>query len=341
MASSDYPQLAYTPGGVDGTSGYAHPSWFPNIRRRLWLHILLFILTIGSTTFVGARIVENFQQNRPSFDIEEDLNAYVEIAQEPSRILSGLLFSVPLLVILLAHEFGHYFACSHYGLDATLPFFLPAPTFIGTLGAFIRIRSPIYTRKELFDVGVAGPLAGFLFLIPALGLGLAYSKVIPGIAEQGDLVFGTPLLIRALEMLIFPGVATKDIYLHPVARAAWVGLFATALNLLPFGQLDGGHILYSVVGDRFRVLARALWVILLPLGLLYWPWWVWAALFALPVRRRSLTPGMKAKWTFFFFLKHPPIFDPVPLGRGRSRLALLSAIIFVLSFMPVPIATLA
>lgn len=292
-------------------------------RNRVSLHVLLFVLTIGSTTFVGARIVENFQHNRPAFELEEDLQAYVDIWHQPERIPAGLLFSMPLLLILLAHEFGHYLACVFYRLNASLPYFIPAPTFIGTLGAFIRIRSPIYTRRELFDVGVAGPIAGFVFLIPALGIGMAFSKVIPGIADQGDLVFGVPVLVRALELLVYPGVPAADIYLHPVARAAWVGIFATALNLLPFGQLDGGHILYSVVGDRFRNVSRVFWLMLFPLGYLYWPWLIWAAVL------------------FFFGLKHPPIYDPEPLSEGRFRLALLSVVIFIISFMPVPIATAA
>lgn len=279
------------------------------------------MVTLVTTTFAGARIVENFDQNRPCFSIEEDLDAYTEMLQSPARLTKGLLFSVPLLVILLAHEFGHYLACVYYGLDASLPYFLPAPTFIGTLGAFIRIRSPIYSRRELFDVGIAGPLAGVVFLLPALGVGMAFSKVIPGINDQGDLVFGTPLFIRFLEQIIFPGVPVSDVYLHPVARAAWVGLFATALNLLPFGQLDGGHILYAVASQRFRLLARIFWVCLIPMGFLYWPWWAWAAV------------------VFFTGLKHPPIYDPYPLGAGRLQLALLSVIIFVLCFMPAPIAT--
>jgi membrane-associated protease RseP (regulator of RpoE activity) len=291
------------------------------LRRRLWLHLLLFALTIFSTTFVGARIAENFGSNRPAFVVDEDIDAYVDIWREPRRLLPGLWFSVPLLVILLAHEFGHYLACVVYRLDASLPYFLPAPTFIGTMGAFIRIRSPIFTRRELFDVGIAGPLAGLVFVIPALGIGLAYSKVIPGIAEQGDLVFGIPLLLRALEGLVFPGVPAADIYLHPMARAAWVGIFATALNLLPFGQLDGGHILYAVAGDRFRMLVRVFWVILVFMGKLYWPWWAWAALL------------------FFFGLKHPPIFDPVPLSRERRWLAMLALALFFLCFMPAPVTT--
>lgn len=320
MESQDYPPFAAIPDGWRESS----PVWIvPATRRLLWLHILLFVLTIFSTTFVGARMVENFQANRPAFSLDDDLTAYVEILEYPARMFPGLYFSIPLLLILLAHEFGHYFACVHYRLDASLPYFLPAPTFIGTLGAFIRIRSPIYSRRELFDVGIAGPIAGFVFLLPALGIGLAFSKVIPGIGDQGDLVFGVPLLVRGLESLIFPGVPAHDIYLHPMARAAWVGLFATALNLLPFGQLDGGHILYSVASDRFRLLTRIFWFVLVAMGFLYWPWWIWSVVL------------------FFFGLKHPVIYDPQPLGPGRRRLAILALAIFLLSFMPAPIATAA
>jgi membrane-associated protease RseP (regulator of RpoE activity) len=284
---------------------------------------LLFVLTLASTTIMGARLAENFYANRPAFDLERDLDAYAGIISDPARLAGGLMFSLPLLTILLAHEFGHYFACVYYRIDASLPYFLPAPTLIGTLGAFIRIRSPIFTRRELFDVGIAGPLAGLVLVIPALGYGLALSRIVPGIANQGDVVFGIPLLLRGLDALIFPGVPLADIYLHPIARAAWVGLFATALNLLPFGQLDGGHILYGVSPERFRILVRIFWVLLLPLGKLYWPWWAWAAML------------------FFFGLKHPPIYDPTPLGSGRGQLTVLIVVVFVLCFMPAPIATAA
>lgn len=323
MASQDFPPVSLPAGAPGGLTSQSPAAYLFQSRRRFWLHILLFLLTVLSTSFVGARMVENFDGNRPTFVLEDDLAAYAEIFQDPVRILAGLSFSLPLLAILLAHEFGHYFACSYYGLDASLPYFLPAPTFIGTLGAFIRIRSPIYSRRELFDVGVAGPIAGFVFLLPALAIGLAFSKVIPGIALQGDLVFEAPLIVRVLEWAIFPGVPAADIYLHPVARAAWVGLFATALNLLPFGQLDGGHILYSVTSERFRLLTRVFWLALLPLGVLYWPWWAWAAVL------------------FFFGLKHPPIYDPEPLSPGRIRIAWLSLFLFVVCFMPAPIATAA
>ncbi len=325
MASQDFPPVSSLPAGppAPGLAGQSAMTYLFQSRRRFWLHILLFLLTVLSTSFVGARMVENFEQNRPTFNLDEDLPAYAEIFQAPERIAAGLMFSAPLLIILLAHEFGHYFACSYYRLDASLPYFLPAPTFIGTLGAFIRIRSPIYSRRELFDVGVAGPIAGFVVLLPALAIGLAFSKVIPGIALEGDLVFDSPLIVRALEWAIFPGVPAADIYLHPVARAAWVGLFATALNLLPFGQLDGGHILYAVASERFRLLTRIFWVILLPLGALYWPWWAWAAVL------------------FFFGLKHPPIYDPDPLSKGRIQVAWLSLFLFTICFMPAPIATAA
>ena len=188
----------------------------------------------------------------------------------PGRLLRGLPFSLTLMTILLAHEFGHYLACVYYRVDASLPYFLPSPTLIGTFGAFIRIRSPIYSKRVLFDIGIAGPLAGFVFLLPALAIGLAFSKVIPGIAHQGSVQFGTPPVQWLLEQAIFPGVAPGDIYLHPVARAAWVGVFATALNLLPIGQLDGGHILYALVGERHKLVSKVVIALLVPLGIFFW-----------------------------------------------------------------------
>src|SRR6202034_1661804 len=141
-------------------------------------------------------------------------NVFATLQARPMLLLDGLAFSITLLTILLAHELGHYFACRYYGIDASLPYFLPFPSPIGTLGAFIRIRSPIYTRQALFDVGIAGPLAGFVVLVPALVIGIANSKVVPGIAVHGDLRFGVPAIQRALEWLMFPGVRSDDISLH-------------------------------------------------------------------------------------------------------------------------------
>ncbi len=268
---------------------------------------------------MGAAFVRSFQMNRP-VDIVEGLYGYEELLHDPSILLTGLPFSATLLLILLAHEMGHYLACTYYGVDATPPFFIPFLAPIGTFGAFIRIRAPMYSRRTLFDVAVAGPLAGFFFVLPALSVGLAYSKVIPGIAEQGDLVFGVPLVQRVLEWIVFPGVPSANIYLHPIARAAWVGVLATALNLLPIGQLDGGHILYSFAGKRAGVFSKVLVLLLIPIGLLYsYTWLIWAA------------------FLFFFGMRHPAIYDTTPLGLLRTRLGWLALIIFILCFTVAPI----
>ena len=289
--------------------------------QRWWLHALLLLLTALTTTIVGTRLELNFAANQPAFVIDDDFSYFLSIWQNPSMLLAGLPFSLTLLTILLAHELGHYWACLFHRIDASLPYFLPAPTLIGTFGAFIRIREPIFSRRELFDVGVAGPLAGFLFLIPALGVGLAYSKVVPGIAEQGDLVFGSPLLLWLASNLVFPGVDAADLYLHPIARAAWVGLLATALNLLPIGQLDGGHILYAFFGRQHRRLSQIFAVLLAAVGIIFgWAGWIlWAGFFL---------------WTG---LRHPPIVDESPVGAGRARLAAVALLIFALSFTPVPV----
>jgi len=288
-------------------------------RSSLWLHALLLLLTLLTTTAMGTRLAVNFEQNLPAFS-DQDLGAFLRLIQDPTLLWHGLPFSLTLLTILMAHELGHYVACRHYGVDASLPYFLPAPTLIGTFGAFIRIRSPIYTRAMLFDIGIAGPLAGFLFLLPALGIGFAYSKVIPGIAVQGDLIFGIPLLERLTAMLVFPGVPTSDIYLHPVARAAWVGLLATALNLLPIGQLDGGHIVYAFVGERHRLLSKFFIAVLVLLGVLFSPsWLLWALLLLL------------------FGMRHPAVVDYGGVGGGRRRLGLVALVIFALSFTVTPV----
>src|SRR5271166_5630004 len=184
------------------------------------LHGVLLGATLVTTTLVGVVLADSFQRGRP-IELDQYLNVFALIQAHPLALAQGLAFSLPLMTILLAHELGHYFACRYYGIDASLPYFLPAPTPIGTLGAFIRIRSPIYTRRALFDVGIAGPIAGFVLLLPALAIGIAESKIIPGIANQGDLIFGVPAVQRVMEWLILPGVRSSDIYLHPVARAAW------------------------------------------------------------------------------------------------------------------------
>jgi membrane-associated protease RseP (regulator of RpoE activity) len=309
-------------------SRFEPPLWHvpPHPNNRLWLHALLLVLTLFTTTLVGAHMQYNFTHNLPFVDLT-NLQQYLEIftigLRSPLFFLSGLPFSLTLLTILMAHELGHYLACVYYRVDATLPFFLPAPTpFTGTLGAFIRIRSAVYSKRVLFDIGVAGPLAGFVFLVPALGVGLALSKVIPGINHQGTVSLGVPALQLFLEKVIFPGVPPGDIYLHPVARAAWVGMFATALNLIPAGQLDGGHIMYAVLGPRHKWITWAFVAALLPMGFLWWEWWIWAVLL------------------FFLARKHPPVYDQTEIGDVRTRLGILALCVFVLCFSLAPVVDL-
>jgi membrane-associated protease RseP (regulator of RpoE activity) len=288
-------------------------------RPRWWLHILLLFATVITTSVMGVEFVRAFEHNQP-VDVIEGLYGYLELLRHPPMLIQGFPFSITLLAILLAHEMGHYLTCRHYGVDASPPYFIPFPAPIGTFGAFIRIRAPIYSRRTLFDIAAGGPLAGFICLLPLLILGVKWSKVIPGIADNGELIFGVPMIVRLLEALFFPGVPSSDIYLHPIARAAWVGVLATALNLLPIGQLDGGHILYSFLGERTRLLSRILVVFLVPIGLLYsYSWLLWAF------------------FLFFFGMRHPAIYDPRPPGAKRSFVAVLTLIILILCFTVEPI----
>ncbi|MGA2273200.1 MAG: site-2 protease family protein [Bryobacteraceae bacterium] len=296
-------------------------------RDRYWLNAVLFAITLASTTAVGASMQMFFDRNLP-FDLYQSFMMYPELCCHPSALLAGLPFSLTLLTILMAHELGHYLAALRYGVNASLPYFLPSP-FPGTFGAFIHLRSPICSKRALFDIGVAGPLAGFVFLLPALSIGLAFSKVIPGIANQGSLQFGVPGLEWLLGKLIFPGVAASDIYLHPAARAAWVGMLATALNLLPIGQLDGGHVVYAFFPRRHGKISVAISLLLLPLGAAsfidqrrFWSGWLLWGLVLLLFGRR-----------------HPMVYDRGELDHGRRKLALLALLIFLLCFTFVPVGT--
>jgi membrane-associated protease RseP (regulator of RpoE activity) len=288
-------------------------------RERYWVHGLLFLLTLLTTTVVGASLQFDFDRNLP-FEVEHSFNTYLRIWRHPAELITGLPFSLTLAAILLAHEFGHYLTAVYYRVDASLPYFLPAPSITGTFGAFIRIRSAIYSKRVLFDIGVAGPLAGFVFLLPALAVGLAFSKVIPGIGHQGSLHFGVPLLEWLLERSIFPGASAGDIYLHPVGRAAWIGIFATALNLLPIGQLDGGHILYALAGERHKLVSGFAIAALIPLGIFFWwVWLFWAVL-------------------LFWGRRHPTVYDSAELGESRRKLGWISLVVFLLCFTFAPIA---
>jgi membrane-associated protease RseP (regulator of RpoE activity) len=289
-------------------------------RKSLVIAILLFILTLISTLAVGAQYAASYASGQ-SPDFDELFSMYNALLTHPQMLLAGAPFAFTLIGILLAHELGHFFACRYYGISASYPYFIPAPTLIGTLGAFIRIRSPIYNRKALFDVGLAGPVVGFLFAVPALAIAIFYSRIVPHSDLHASVVFGQPLVMRLLIAVLRPGVAPGDLLLHPVGRAAWVGLFATALNLLPGGQLDGGHILYSVASKYHKKITLAVALLLVPLGVFFWNGWIlWAVLL--------LAIGFR----------HPPLLNRwEKLDRRRLAWAGIAALIFLLCFMPMPV----
>ncbi len=257
-------------------------------RDRYWLHALLLVATVFTTLVVGARMEYCFLHNLPPFVGGDEYLPFFKLGwvlQQPSRLLLGIPFSATLLTILLAHEMGHYLMCRYYGVRATLPFFIPAPTLIGTLGAVIRIKAPIRSRAALFDIGIAGPIAGFVVATATLAIALSLSKPLP-YGTASDLQLGFPpifVLMHGLLSNVAPGHAIAGIplahvYLHPTAVAAWVGMFATALNLLPASQLDGGHIVYALAPRAHRLVSWITVIVLAYMGRVYMGWRFWAVL---------------------------------------------------------------
>jgi membrane-associated protease RseP (regulator of RpoE activity) len=290
--------------------------------RSLVLATVLFFLTLLTSLVAGAHFAAAYAHNQAaSFDAL--FQTFPIVYHHPAMLLTGLPFALTLLTILLAHELGHYFACRHHHIRATYPFFIPAPTLIGTFGAFILIRSPIRSARALFDVGASGPIVGFLFALPALAYGVLHARIITGFAmdPNAEVVFGAPLILKLMTAIVQPNAHASDLLLHPVGRAAWVGLFATALNLLPVGQLDGGHIVRSVSPRLHRWITLIIPFALLPLGYYLWQgWFIWAALLF----------GLR-------FLRMAPIYDPTPLDPNRRFGAFLSMVVFILCFMPAPL----
>ncbi len=286
--------------------------------QRAWRHIILFLLTVASTVLVGADHFASFNLDFGSRDLD---------VSGAEFLLNGLWYSASILAILGAHEFGHYFACRYYGVDASLPYFLPAPLpLTGTLGAFIRIRQVIPTKRELFDIGIAGPIAGFVVAVPLLLMGMSLSRVteLPG-DTRGFVELGEPLLFQAVAWL-FWGTPPEgySINMHPMAFAAWFGLLATALNLFPIGQLDGGHISYAVLGRKSTAVTFLTLAGLVGLTFVSTSWLVWTVLTVVML--------------VVFGPRHPRTFDEdIPLDRGRIWLAVFALVMFVLCFTPAPI----
>jgi len=256
--------------------------------RRNAIHIVLFILTVASTLIVG-----------------------------------GPAYSITIMLILLGHEMGHYFMSRRYGMRATLPFFLPFPfSPFGTLGAIIRMESTISSRKTLFDTGVAGPLTSLLLSIPAIVIGLTLSQAIPtSQLREGTIRLGDPLLFGLIQRLVMGGIPEDyDVLLHPIGYAGWVGLFVTALNLLPVGQLDGGHIAYALFGRRSRIVFLIAIAVMAFITVFYNPGWLLLLILII----------------IFGFRHPPPLDDQTPLDGKRKLMGGIAFLAFLVSFTPAP-----
>jgi membrane-associated protease RseP (regulator of RpoE activity) len=300
-----------------------YPTFEPykKFQDRIWLHWLLFAATFASTTFVGVGHYLAYLS-----DYTPSAAAAAARPALPMLVFGGLWYSGTILLILGAHEMGHYIACRYYQVDATRPFFIPMPLVLtGTLGAFIRIREPIPTKRALFDIGVAGPIAGFVFAVPALFIGVAMSHVAKLPPDFVGFNLGEPVLFKIASKLIWGTIPDGySINLHPMAFAAWFGMLATALNLFPIGQLDGGHLTYAVFGRRSSTITIG--AIATAVGLTYFSrsWLVWTAMMV--VMTLSMGPH------------HPRTIDEhVPLDRARLWIAVAAAVIFVLCFTYSPI----
>jgi membrane-associated protease RseP (regulator of RpoE activity) len=296
---------------------------------RYHINVLLFILTILTTLFWGAYWMVLHQTTGTPVDIWDFTR---QVLNHPALLYKGIGYAGTILLILLAHEMGHYLACCYYGINATLPFFIPAPIVgTGTFGAFIRIKSPFPNKKSLFDVGLAGPIAGFVMLVPFLYLGLKWSTHVPLAQVSADSgYFGEPLIFKLFSSFMLPeGVAT---YLHPIGFAVWFACLATSLNLLPIAQLDGGHVSYALFGKKSYYITWTFFIAVLGLSAYGFT--------------QSFVAGLQ--WLIYSILllglrkiagfRHPPTLnDHEPIGLARKIWGIIALVVFILTFMPVTI----
>jgi hypothetical protein len=301
------------------------------VRERWWLHLGLFVATFITVWMGGAILAGGQGELAPRLSGLAPEQVVASIARWIPTLLPGLDFALGLMGILLAHELGHYFTAKWYGIGVSPPYFLPAPpnfNFVGTFGAFIRLRSPVLDRRQLLDVGVAGPWAGFVVSLVVLAVGLKLSRPVDSIGDlapqlvvvQGNALYlGDSLLMWAARHLL---VGDGTVLLHPLALAGWLGLFVTMLNLLPLGQLDGGHVLYGLLGGAQRWIGWLVWCGLLILGFNFWGWWVWAGFTLLVGRGR---------------LAHPSVLDRNrPIPSSRYAVGWLTILLLAATFTPVP-----
>ena len=301
-------------------------------KPRYWLHALLQLATCFTTLVMGARMEYNFRHGLPALSFGDESIPFFPadwMFSHPARLLAGLPFMTTLMLFFLAHEMGHYLYCRRYGVYATLPFFIPVPTPIGTMGAVILIRSRIRSRTALFDIGIAGPIAGFLVALIALMFSLAWSKPLGPPLGPTEYELGYPLIFHvvhhflvAMNLLRGPqAVPLERTLLHPTAIAAWVGMLATSLNLLPGGQLDGGHIIFAIAPRAHKFISRLTLLILLPMGYFLWMGWlVWAVLLQVSS------------------LRHPQVAEWPEVSGIRIWLAGFALLMLVLTLIPTPLA---
>jgi len=306
----------------------------PSPPDRWALHLALFLATFATVWIAGAVLMDSTL--RFSFPAGPDLAMWWgAVKQWIGASMPGLGFATALMSILLAHEMGHYLVAKRYRINASLPYFLPAPpqlNFIGTFGAFIRLRSPIVDRRQLLDVGAAGPWAGLVVALVVLVIGLLNSQVIAGVEgvtrqliyiAQRPFYLGDSLLMSAATSWL---VGEGTVQLHPMALAGWFGVFVTTLNLLPLGQLDGGHIVYALVGRHQAVIGKLMWYALVILGFQFWGWWIWAALILILGKGR---------------IAHPSVLDPHrPIPISRWPLGLATAVLFIVTFTVDPLPSI-
>jgi membrane-associated protease RseP (regulator of RpoE activity) len=289
---------------------------------RTWVHVLLLLLTIASTTAIGAVHYWFFQRG-----FSGDPSAPIDFSSW-SFYLPGFWYSATVLAILGCHEMGHYLACRYYDVDVSLPFFLPAPPPVlsGTLGAFIRIRERIPSKIALFDIGLSGPIAGFVVAVPTLFIGLAMSSIERVPEDFNGIELGEPLLFQMASWLVWGDLADgMSINMHPMAFASWFGLLATALNLFPMGQLDGGHVTYALFGRRSSFVTIGTVLAAIGLSFVSVSWWIWTGLMVLML----VVMGPH----------HPATLDDeTPLDRRRVLLAVFGLLMLILCFTPAPIS---
>ena len=298
-------------------------------RERWWLHVALLLATIATTTYAGAILAGTLVPGH----LLGLFHALPDVAATPAVWLAGLQFSLPLVAILLAHELGHYVTARRYGLDASPPYFIPVPLWpspIGTMGAFIRLRTILSDRRQLLDVGAGGPLAGFVIALPLLVWGMARSAPLADATGLHGLVIwfgarpaelGDSLITLAARHLFHSGAGA--VALDPMGFAGWMGMFVTMLNLFPISQLDGGHVLYAALPRWHERAALVFWGVLFLLGWYGWQgWMLWAGIILVLSRGR---------------LGHPPVLDAVrPLPRHGTLVAVATLVLFVVTFVPIP-----